>query len=136
MPPVYFLDTSFLFALLNKADEHHPEAFEKQKIISNSRKRLITTEYVLVELANGLSAIKYREIAVKTINVLRNNKYIIIINSSKELFIRGLEYYEKYIDKEWSLTDCISFLVMKDYKVHSALTTDHHFTQAGFEIII
>ena len=44
MPPVYLLDTSFLFALLNKADEHHPEAVEKQKLISNSRKRLITTE--------------------------------------------------------------------------------------------
>ena len=90
MQQIYFVDTSFLFALLNKSDVHHNEAVKKQKLISTSNIKLITTEYVLVELANGLSSVKFREIAVKTIKILLQSKSVTIIKSSAELFQKGL----------------------------------------------
>jgi len=90
----------------------------------------------LVELANGLSSVKFREIAVKTIKILLQSKSVTIIKSSEKLFSRGLDYYEQHKDKEWSLTDCVSFIIMKENEVNSALTTDNHFLQAGFESIM
>ena len=48
------------------------------------------------------------------------------------MFQRGLRLYEERPDKEWSLTDCLSFVVMKDENLREALTGDQHFEQAGF----
>lgn len=55
-----------------------------------------------------------------------------ITPDSLALFQRGLAFYEERPDKAWSLTDCISFLVMSDEGMSEALTGDHHFEQAGF----
>ncbi len=44
--------------------------------------------------------------------------------------------YEARSDKDWSLTDCLSFLVMEQRRVPRALTTDHHFRQVGFEAVL
>jgi hypothetical protein len=49
---------------------------------------------------------------------------------------RGLALYAARPDKEWSLTDCVSFLVMQDHGVTEALTADHHFEQAGFVALL
>ena len=55
---------------------------------------------------------------------------------SQELFDRGVALYGERADKEWSVTDCISFLVMHDFRVTEALTTDHHYAQAGFVVLL
>jgi len=55
-----------------------------------------------------------------------------IVRSGPQLFQRGLKLYDERPDKEWSLTDCISFVVMKDEGISDALTGDQHFEQAGF----
>jgi len=44
--------------------------------------------------------------------------------------------YKKYADKEWSLVDCISFIVMRERGIKQALTFDRHFEQAGFDAIM
>jgi predicted nucleic acid-binding protein len=52
------------------------------------------------------------------------------------LFERGLRLFFDRPDKEWSLTDCISFTVMRDHKIVRALTADRHFAQAGFAVLL
>ena len=44
----------------------------------------------------------------------------------------GFDLYESRLDKDWSLTDCVSFAVMTQRGLTEALTADHHFEQAGF----
>lgn len=63
---------------------------------------------------------------------MENDSNVKLINESDALYRRGLELFAGRSDKEWSLTDCISFVVMKDEELREALTGDHHFTQAGF----
>jgi predicted nucleic acid-binding protein len=55
---------------------------------------------------------------------------------AQKQFDRGMDLYERRPDKDWSLTDCISFIVMKEKKLTEALTTDHHFEQAGFAVLL
>ena len=70
--------------------------------------------------------------AVDTLNDLREDEGVNIISVNSELFSRAFKLYLSRMDKDWGLTDCISFVVMKDVKMKEALTTDHHFEQAGF----
>lgn len=59
-----------------------------------------------------------------------------LVPLSDELWRRATELFGKRLDKEWSLTDCISFVVMQDEGILEALTGDHHFEQAGFSVLL
>ena len=67
---------------------------------------------------------------------LRANPNITITAASAELFERGCRLYADRPDKDWSLTDCISFVVMEEKAITEALTADHHFEQAGFNALL
>ena len=59
-----------------------------------------------------------------------------VIPASRELLEHGMHLYRHRQDKDWSLTDCISFVVMEDEKIMDALTGDRHFQQAGFKPLL
>jgi hypothetical protein len=59
-----------------------------------------------------------------------------IIGTSDDTWDKGVELYDSRVDKRWSLTDCISFVVMKDEGISDALTGDHRFVQAGFNALL
>jgi uncharacterized protein len=59
-----------------------------------------------------------------------------IIRVDTALLSRGLGLYRSTPDKEWGLTDCISFVVMREHRLADAMTTDRHFTQAGFRAMM
>jgi hypothetical protein len=59
-----------------------------------------------------------------------------IVRCDSKWFRRGLDHFSSRLDKEWSLTDCISFVVMEANRLTEALTDDHHFEQAGFAILL
>ena len=67
---------------------------------------------------------------------LQSDPDILILPATQELFMAGFEFFSKRSDKEWSLTDCISFVVMEQNNLKEALTADHHFRQAGFRILL
>ncbi|MCI0495543.1 PIN domain-containing protein [candidate division KSB1 bacterium] len=133
MNKILFIDTSYLLALVNTQDEYHERA---QNLAEQTSERLITTEAILTEFANSLTKPQWRQLAVETINDLREDPDVKIISVSSDLFSKGLKLYSERLDKEWSLTDCISFEVMKERKLSNALTTDHHFEQAGFRVLL
>ncbi len=68
---------------------------------------------------------------IKLFNVLRSHDLVEVV-SGDDWLERGVDLYARRPDKAWSLTDCISFVVMADRKLTEALTGDHHFEQAGF----
>ena len=128
-----FADTFFFFAFLNADDSAHREASTFYDAFDG---QLLTTEWILTELADGLSGISDRQVFIDFQRALRNDPTVTIIPSSNELFAAGVELYATRPDKEWSLTDCISFVVMQGEGLTEALTGDHHFEQAGFVALL
>lgn len=128
-----FIDTSYILALVNTRDEFHLQA---KNVADQVNDKLITTEAVLTEVGNALAKPQWREIAVETLEDMRNDDDVEILSVDSELFSKALKFYSSRIDKEWGLTDCISFVVMKDRKLKDALTSDHHFEQAGFQALL
>lgn len=128
-----FIDTSYILALVNTRDEFHLQA---KNVADQVDDKLITTEAVLMEVGNALAKPQWREIAVETLEDMRNDDDVEILSVDSELFSKALKFYSSRIDKEWGLTDCISFVVMKDRKLEDALTSDHHFEQAGFQALL
>ena len=94
--------------------------------------RTVTTEWVLIEVADALSAPEQRPVYLDLLSDLRNDPGLVVVEASHDLFERGVDLFARRPDKSWSLTDCISFLVMEEHGLSEALTADHHFKQAGF----
>ena len=99
------------------------------------RARWITTAWVLTEVADAMSLPQHRGTFVKFLGSLEKNPGVTIKPASEALYRSGLDLYAGRPDKAWSLTDCISFVVMEQEGLRQALTGDRHFTQAGFEAL-
>jgi uncharacterized protein len=125
-----FLDTTFVQARLNRADQYHTQAVSLAPRLRNAAE-IWTTEAVLIEIGNALSSIN-RAGATRFIDQAYRTANLRIVSVDTALLRRALDLYRERADKEWGLTDCISFVVMKDQKLNDALTADQHFTQAGF----
>ncbi len=132
MKPV-FADTSFYIAVVNPRDALHAGA---AKYARDSFGPIITSEHVLVEVGNWLAKSDDREVFVQLMKEIRADDRTKVISGSPTLFERGLDLYSRRPDKSWSLTDCISFVVMQEHGLTDALTGDHHFEQAGFHALL
>jgi len=124
----FFADTFYFLALLNKRDQAHSQAVIHSGIVD----QLVTTEWVLTELADGLASSHQRAMFLKTRQELLDDDDVSIVPLSMDLHEEGIRLFAARPDKEWSLTDCISFVVMQREGIIEALTGDHHFEQAGF----
>jgi predicted nucleic acid-binding protein len=130
--PKVFVDTAAWLALLNTSDSLHPQARQVMGTLQQQNTQLITTEFVLLEVADALSTPSIRSQAIAFINKLRQSPLLQIIPCSSTLLASGWELYSQRLDKEWGLTDCTSFVVMTEQQISQAFTSDHHFKQAGF----
>jgi uncharacterized protein len=131
-----FLDTAYVYALVNKRDQWHKQAVEWQRKLAIERRSLVTTELILVEIADGLAAVKFRAQAVQVLTALQYNRFVKVIPLTSSLFSDALDLYRQRQDKDWGLTDCASFVVMREYGLHESLTVDEHFEQAGFRALL
>jgi hypothetical protein len=127
-----FADAFYFIALLNPYDRHHAAAVAAATGLTVP---LVTTHWVLVELADALGVPKTRARVVEFLRGLDAEPDIEVIPPSRALYERGLDLYARRPDKAWSLTDCLSFVVMTDRGLTEALTGDHHFEQAGFQAL-
>jgi len=131
-----FLDTAYVNALVNTRDQWHAIAVQWEQRLAAERRRLLTTEFVLIEIADGLAAVKFRAQAAQTIAILQTSSLVEIVPASPRLFADALALYQNRADKDWGLTDCSSFVVMQERGLGEALTTDDHFRQAGFRALL
>jgi predicted nucleic acid-binding protein len=128
-----FADSFVFLAMLNRKDRRHKAAVSA---LNKSREPLVTTAWVLTELADGLCAAKSRAVFVALEDKLRNDPRVTIVTADARVYDAGLELYRERPDKDWSLTDCISFVVMRERGIVEAWTGDHHFEQAGFVALL
>lgn len=128
-----FADTFYYIALLNQADTKHRRAVELTRGFCGT---MVTTTAVLGELADGAARSVRRAAAAAFIVELSRDPDVVIVPADLPLFDRGMALYADRPDKDWSLTDCISFVVMREHGINRALTGDHHFEQAGFVALL
>jgi uncharacterized protein len=131
-----FVDTAAWIALLNRDDRLHTRALERRKELFRKGVLLVTTEFVLLEVADALCAPPYRERVVTFIRSLYTESSIEILPVTSGLVEEGLNLFSHRNDKGWSLTDCISFVVMEKGRIVEAFTSDHQFEQAGFQKLL
>ena len=118
---------------LNRADQHHKKA---ASFASQNQRPIVTTTWVLTEVADAFAASTARDRIAGFVAALEGDVNTKIVPATQALFHRGLERYAARPDKDWTLTDCISFVVMEDEGITDALTGDQHFVQAGFELLL
>ncbi len=128
-----FADSFYYLALLNATDRFHAAAVAATQSL---RSPLLTTSWILTEVADALSAPAVRQRAHRLLQRVAMDPGTRVIPPIAEWYDRGVALYGARPDKSWSLTDCISFEVMKEYGVLDALTGDHHFAQAGFRPLL
>ena len=127
-----FVDTFALIAWLNPADNAHALV---AAYLDGFTGRLVTTEWVLMELADALSAPEARSTAVAFLKAVREDPLFEVVGYLPAVYQAGFDLFAARADKAWSLTDCISFGVMKERGLSKALTADHDFEQAGFRAV-
>lgn len=127
-----FLDTAYAIALVVEADQHHAAAVRLSLKIEAEKRRLLTTRAILLEIGNSLARIGHRSSAIEILDALESDSMVEIVSLTEDLYRRGYDLFQTRRDKEWGITDCISFVVMQERGVTEALTTDAHFQQAGF----
>jgi predicted nucleic acid-binding protein len=127
-----FADTSYFIAIIVPDDAGHAfaAAFSKESL------HLVTSAWVMTELAAYLSAPDNRELFNNVLSALRNSNLVTFMPVTQELFDRAADLYAARGDKSWSLVDCTSFLIMQRENLSDALTSDHHFVQAGFNALL
>jgi predicted nucleic acid-binding protein len=127
-----FLDTSYLIAVESADDQHHKAASAHWANLLKSPCRLVTSSYVLVEVVTLLNNRRSHSKAVELGNNLLSSRLFNVVHVNEELFYAAWRYFQKHKDKRYSLTDCVSFLLMKKLGITEALTFDRHFVQSGF----
>ena len=112
------------------------KALSWQEKLEKEQRGIITTELILVEIADGLASIRFRTQAAQVIAALQSSPFVEVVAISSELLTVALDLYRQRGDKERGLTDCVSFLVMRERGLLDSLTLDTHFQQAGFRALM
>jgi hypothetical protein len=128
-----FADTFYFLALLNGRDPHHSRVTDFN---ASQRVRLITSMWVLVEVADAMADPPNRPLFLRLFERLQASPLATIVPFSDEVFAAGLRLYRERADKDWPVTDRISFAIMRHEGILDALTGDRHFEQAGFAVML
>jgi predicted nucleic acid-binding protein len=136
MNRVVFLDTSYAIALSAPADQLHEAALLVAEQLESGNVSLVTTRAVALEIGNALSKLRYRREAAELLRSLEDDPGVEIVPLTEELYGRAFGLYRDRADKEWGMTDCVSFVVMRERGLTEALTADEHFRQAGFAALL
>lgn len=131
-----FLDSAYPIALASIGDQHHAAAMQVGAQVKAISARMITTRAVLLEIGNALAKPGFRTVAVELLRTFEHDPQIEVVSLDDSLYQRGFELFGSREAKTWSLTDCISFVVIRERGLNDALTSDQHFEQAGFTALL
>ena len=115
-------------------DQHYEAAIEHWQSVPKDGLDLVTTSLVLIETVTFINARGAHSKAVEVGDMLLSSHSINLIHVDDALLTEGWDYFKRHDDKRYSLTDCVSFVVMEKYDIYTAYAFDRNFTQAGFTI--
>jgi uncharacterized protein len=131
-----FLDTSYAIALSAPTDQFHLQAILVADQLEINKTPIVITQAILLEIGNALSKQRYRLAAVALLESLENDSTVEIVSLSQSIYNSAFCLFRERTDKEWGLVDCISCIVMQEYGIIDALTSDNHFSQMGFRPLL
>jgi len=133
MRPTYFVDAWFFIGAFDRRDAHHQRVMRLQARLRNVP--LVTHTAIFHEVLAYFA----EEGALARKGAVRGLREALVdievITPDRSLFLRALDRYAARPDKEYSLTDCLSMVVMEERGIREVLTNDHHFSQAGFVVV-
>lgn len=132
----WFVDTGFAIALSVRRDRFHARAALLADEIERSKTLLVTTHAVILEIGAALSKLESRADGATLMRSLLADETVRVVPHDGLLMSKALGLFEQRPDKEWSLCDCTSFVVMQDLGITQALSTVRHFGQAGFTALL
>ena len=130
-----FVDTSALYALIDRKDEHHSKMSGLVRRLLHSRRRLVTSDYVVCEAVNLANARAGHHVGARILDLVDRSSALRVEWIGSLRFEATKMFYRRHSDHRYSLTDCTSFVVMRELKISDVLTTDRHFDEAGFQIL-
>ncbi len=128
-----FADTFYYLALMNQDDAAHAKAVAASGSLDCPT---LTTAWVLTEVGDAFAAPPQRRVFLNLLEDLESDPTCTVLPASESLFQSGVALYRRRPDKEWSLTDRVSFAAMREHGITEVLTEDHHFEQAGFTVLL
>jgi uncharacterized protein len=131
-----FVDTSGLYALVDRKDAHHTRARDAVRRLTRHGRHLILTDYVVSETVTLAKARSGVHVALRVLDLIEQSAGISIEWIDAARFDAARTYFRTHADHAYSFTDCSSFVVMGELKLRQALTTDRHFREAGFEALL
>ena len=127
-----FGDSSYWIALFDKRDPLANVANNVTTVLP-SHTRIVTSDFVVIEVLNALSRLSI-EIKHAALSVFQSS-LVEVVPFGKDLYEKAITQYVRP-DKEWSIVDCTSFVIMHSRNIRDALTYDKHFEQAGFNALL
>jgi predicted nucleic acid-binding protein len=130
-----FIDTAGWMACADGADPAHQHACSARDAALQAGQALITTDFVadetltLIRMRLGLAAAGAWWQQVDESSRLRWERIDV------QRFEQARQAFFRLRDRDFSFTDCTSFVVMRELRLTHALTTDRHFRQAGFRML-
>ena len=131
-----FADTSYFIGLLLARDQRHREAAALDRELRHTQ--IVTTDAVLVELLAYVAGKgpRPRAAAISFIDALRASPDVLIVRQTDDLFDLAFELYRRRPDKGYSLTDCMSMIICRQFDIDDVATSDVHFAQEGFVLLL
>lgn len=131
-----FVDTSGLYALVDKRDGHHPRARKIVGKLVRGGQKLVVTDYVVAETVNLAKARSGTHVALRVLDLIEQSVGIRVEWIGQARFDATKAFVRKHADHDYSFTDCSSFVVMRELRLTQALTSDGHFPEAGYEALL
>jgi len=130
-----FADTSALYAFVDKRDAHHVAASQLVGEILRSGRLLVTSDYVIAEAVNLATARGGNQVAQRVLDLVEQSAGLQIEWIGPTRFADAKAFFRKHADHGYSFTDCTSFVLMRELRLHEAITTDRHFVEAGLRVL-
>ena len=131
-----FWDTSGWFSLIIPSESNHNKAKKIADQLQKSKLPFFTSDLVIQETMTLLMARKETEKAKQFWASLTESKVIRLERIDESRFQKSGDYFAKYIDQGYSFVDASSFVLMKEFRITTAVSTDKHFTKAGFKKLL
>ena len=131
-----FVDSSGLYALADRSDSYHAQAEERVRKLIESGARLVLTDYIVDEACTLAKVRAGSDAALRLLEIVERSRAIDMVWIGIEHFEAAKALFRKHADHGYSFTDCASFVVMDKLRIRDALTSDHHFVEAGFRILL
>ncbi len=129
---IVLTNSSYLIALEVSNDQNHQLAQRHWQALDRHSTELVITSFIFDEVTTFLNSRRLHSKAVQLGDLLLQSSYVRFLQVETMFFSEAWQYFKRHKDKDYSLTDCISFVVMRNLGITTALTFDRHFEQAGF----